>query len=441
MLKIYNSLTKKKEYLINSNKSKINIYLCGPTVYSHLHIGNIRSLIFFNMMKKYLKLIGIKTYLVVNITDIDDKIIKIASEKNKSEKEISSKYTLAFLKLLKTLEIKNINEIPMVTNYIEKIVSFIDELIKKKYAYITDKGIYFRINKIKNYGILSGQNLKKLKINQRKKIDNFEEKENHEDFILWKKTDIGIKFSSPWFMGRPGWHTECVVMIKEIFQNNTIDIHGGGIDLKFPHHENEQAQFLASENKPLANFFVHVGHVEYDNKKMSKSTGNIILVKDLLKKFEPNVLKLFFLKYHYLQPINFNQKLIEKTQTEYSNLLKILNKNNFKLNLKKINNFEIISDYVDKFHKIMKNDFNTPNLITIIEEILKELNKNKNLKILAQLQNTLIFVLKNINIKIILKKIDIKDIKLYNLWQKYKKNKNFKEADSIRQILLKKEII
>jgi cysteinyl-tRNA synthetase len=439
LLKIYNSLTKKKEYFSPLEKDKVNIYVCGPTVYNNIHIGNIRPIIFFNMLKKYLKTFNFKVNLVVNITDIDDKIITQAIKKKKTEKQISSHYILSFFDLLKKLKINTINSFPLVTDYIKDITFFIEKLIQKGYTYSTDSGIYFRVGLISNYGSLSKQKINKLKKNIRKKLD--QKKENAEDFILWKKTNIGIKYPSPWFPGRPGWHTECVVMIDKIF-HNTIDIHGGGIDLKFPHHENEQAQFLAINEKPLANFFIHIGYVKYKNEKMSKSLGNIILAKDLLSKIDSNILKLFFLSYHYSQPIDYNISLINKFSEKYEKILNILNKNNFKFILNEINNSETNILFIEKFHLIIQDDFNTPNIFTLIEELLKKMNKNENdLFFLSELQNTLLYILNILGIKIILKKINSEQIEIYHMWQNYKKKKDFKKSDFLRNILKKEGII
>ncbi|TVY12304.1 cysteine--tRNA ligase [Candidatus Phytoplasma pini] len=438
MLKIYNSLQRKKENLNIKNKQKMNIYVCGPTVYDHLHIGNTRNLIFFDLLKRYLTTLGIQIYLVVNITDLDDKIIQVALSQKTTEKNISNKYTNYFFKLLKKLEIDLIDEFPLVTDNIKDIVLYVDELIKKGYAYSTKSGIYFRVHLIENYGILSKQVLNKLKKNVRKELDI--EKENSEDFILWKRTEIGVKYPSPWFFGRPGWHTECVVLIKKIFKT-TIDIHGGGSDLKFPHHENEIAQFFASDKKPLANFFMHIGQVNYQQQKMSKSTGNIIFTKDLLKKYEVNSIKLLFLSYHYSQPIDYSDDLIKFFEQKYNKLIFILNKNNFKIVFNKIKKSEIIDYYIQKFRSLMDNDFNTANVVTLIEELCKIINKSNDLIFLTKLQNTLLYLFNTLGIKIKLKEITIEKINLYQKWKKFLKEKNFQKADILRNILKKENIL
>ncbi|MDV3167782.1 MAG: cysteine--tRNA ligase [Candidatus Phytoplasma stylosanthis] len=439
MLKIYNILNGKKELFHSLEEKKVNIYVCGPTVYDHLHIGNIRPLIFFDFVKRYFLLLGMKVNLVVNITDIDDKIIQKAITNKVSETDISKKYTTYFFNLLSFLEIKLIDKFPLVTNYIPEIVSYIERLIKEGYTYTTSEGIYFKSSLVSNYGDLSNQKINKLKKSDRKQKKT--DKINVEDFVLWKKTENGIQYKSPWFYGRPGWHTECVTMIQNIF-HNTIDIHGGGNDLKFPHHENEKAQFWAINKKTLANYFMYIGYVNYKKNKMSKSLKNVILVKDLLKTFEPNIIKLFFLSYHYLQPIDYNVELIFNFKIKYDRILYILNKNNFKLILHNFNNNEITdSFYIKKFFKLIENDFDTPNILTLIEELLKKINKTLDLNKLSKFQNTLIFLLKNLNIFIVLKDVTKEKIEIYNLWLKTKQNKEFEKSDYLRNILQKEQII
>ncbi|WP_341266441.1 cysteine--tRNA ligase [Candidatus Phytoplasma fraxini] len=438
MLKIYNSLTAKKDRFYSLKQKEINIYVCGPTVYDHLHIGNIRNLIFFDFVKKYFSSLGKKVRLIVNITDIDDKIIQKALDSQLSETQISKTYIDYFLNLLSKLEIQTFDEMPLVTNYIPEIISYIKQLMDKGYTYTTKEGIYFQTNLVPHYNLLSFQNLTQLKKNVRKKLDI--QKKNTKDFVLWKKTKIGIQYESPWFPGRPGWHTECVVMIKNIF-DNTIDIHGGGIDLKFPHHANEQAQFWATEQKKLANFFMHLGHVDYNKTKMSKSLGNCILTKDLLKKFHSNVIKMFFLTYHYLQPIHYSDEIMANIESKYNKMIYILNKNNFKLFLNRIHNQDVDPVYIRKFNSLISNDFDTPNVLTLIEEILKKINKAVELENLSQLQKTLIKIFQNLSIDIHLKKITVENIKIYNLWLESKNKKDFAESDRLRNILTKEMLI
>ncbi|WP_017193343.1 cysteine--tRNA ligase [Vaccinium witches'-broom phytoplasma] len=438
MLKIYNSLTQKKENFTLLNENEVNIYVCGPTVYDHLHIGNIKPLIFFDMMKRYFTLLDFNVKLVVNITDVDDKIIQTALANDATEAQISQHYIQAFFTLLKKLDIDTIDKFPLVTNYIKSIIIFIQDLIQKGYAYLTSKGVYFRVNLIDNYGSLSKQDLTKLKKNTRKELDP--QKENVEDFILWKKTDTGVQYESPWCLGRPGWHTECVVMIKDIFKT-TIDIHGGGNDLKFPHHENEQAQFLASQTKPLTNFFVHIGRVDYQKQKMSKSLNNVVLAKDVLKDFEANVIKFFFLSHHYLQPINFSYELLLPIQTKYHKIVYTLNKNNFQLKMNHTKTSSKKLAYLQQFHQLMQNDFDTPNVVTLIDQIIKELNKTYVLTEMSELQNTLLYLFQHLGISLPLKNITPQDVTLYQKWLQARQNKDFKQADLLRKLLEEKSFI
>ncbi|MEC4558826.1 MAG: cysteine--tRNA ligase ['Conium maculatum' witches'-broom phytoplasma] len=438
MLKIYNSLTQKKENFIPLTDNEVNIYVCGPTVYDHLHIGNIKPLIFFDMMKRYFTLLDFKVKLVVNITDVDDKIIQTALANDTTEVQISQHYIQAFFTLLKKLDIDTIDKFPLVTNYIKSIIAFIQDLMQKGYTYLTETGVYFRVHLVHNYGSLSKQDLTKLKKNARKELDP--QKENAEDFILWKKTDKGLQYESPWFLGRPGWHTECAVMIKDIFKT-TIDIHGGGNDLKFPHHENEQAQFLASQNKPLTNFFVHIGRVDYQEQKMSKSLNNVVLAKDVLKDFDANVIKFFFLSHHYLQPINFSYELLLPIQTKYHKIVHTLNKKHFqlKMNHTKTSNKKLA--YLQQFHQLMQNDFDTPNVVTIIDQIIKELNKTHVLTEMSELQNTLLYLFQHLGISLPLKTITPQDVTLYQKWLQARQNKDFKQADLLRKLLEEKSFI
>ena len=277
-LRIYNSLTNKMEEFIPQNKNKVNMYVCGPTVYNYIHIGNARPVIFYDMLRRYLEFCGYEVNYASNITDIDDKIINKAIEENKTEKEISTFFENQYFKDCQTVGSQKPKLIPHATEYIPDMVNFIDELIKKGYAYEIDGDVFFRVSKIEDYGCLSNQVKEDLESGAR--IDINDKKESPLDFALWKKTDKGIKFESPFGLGRPGWHTECVCMNHRLF-GDTLDIHGGGMDLKFPHHENEIAQCEALYHHHLAKYWIHVGRLDLKGEKMSKSLGNVIYVKDI----------------------------------------------------------------------------------------------------------------------------------------------------------------
>ena len=268
MLKIYNSLTNKIEEFKPIDGKNVNMYVCGPTVYDYIHIGNARPVIFYDMMARYLRFCGYNVTYASNITDVDDKIINKAIASNKTEKEIATIYENAYFEAVKKVGSNKPDLIPHATDYINEMINFIDELIKKGYAYESDGDVFFRVSKLADYGILSNQNRDELDSGARISVN--EKKESPLDFALWKKTDVGIKWDSPFGAGRPGWHTECVVMNHNLF-NDKLDIHGGGMDLKFPHHENEIAQSKALYNNNLANYWIHVGRLDLAGEKMSKS--------------------------------------------------------------------------------------------------------------------------------------------------------------------------
>lgn len=283
-----------------SFKEKMNAYVCGPTVYNDAHIGNIRPILVFDILNRNSNL-----NVIHNITDIDDKIIAKALELKISENDLSKKYEMAYQKLLKDLNIVIPNEMPKVTDHIEGMIKFINRLIKNENAYVINGSVYFSVNKLENYGKFAN-----LKLDTLIDEENLEEKRDTKDFAIWKSTKIGQNFESPWGKGRPGWHTECSFFIENFFGEKGIDIHGGGIDLKFPHHVNEIAQFEAYHNKKINNKWLYVGHITMNNEKMSKSLGNVIYAKDFIKEHGYDVLRHLLLSVQYLKPINVNNDTI-----------------------------------------------------------------------------------------------------------------------------------
>ena len=279
-MKIYNSLTDKLEEFKPIKEGKITMYVCGPTVYNYVHIGNMRPVITFDMVYHYFKYLGYEVTYASNFTDVNPKIIAAAKELKMTEREVADKFIDAYLEDLKNYNCSNIEARPRVINYMDDIFNFIAKLIDKGYAYVNDGDVYFRVSKIKDYGILSNQDINDLIAGSRIEID--EKKENPLDFALWRKTTDGEQFESPWSKGIPGWHTECVVMINKLF-GEKIDIHAGGVDLKFPHHENEIAQSIALNDNYIANYWMHNGHININNEKMSKSLGNFVLARDFIK--------------------------------------------------------------------------------------------------------------------------------------------------------------
>ncbi|AOF54951.1 cysteinyl-tRNA synthetase [Maize bushy stunt phytoplasma] len=438
MLKIYNSLTRKKEFFNPAHPPQINMYVCGPTVYNHLHLGNTRPLIFFDTVKRYLEMLNFRVYYVVNITDIDDKIIENALKNQVLEQDLANKYIKSFNNLLKTLNIQTINFKPQATQYINSMIVYIQTLLDQGFAYFTDQGIYFRVSKIDDYGKLKKQDLSQLKQNARKQLDP--QKEFPGDFILWKKTSQGITYPSPWFAGRPGWHTECATMIEQLFKL-PLDIHGGGTDLKFPHHENEIAQTHSHSHQKLANFFMHVERLDYQNQKMSKSLGNIIWCKDLLKQYNPCIIKLLILSTHYRKPINFSYDLMEQAQQKYQKITDFLTKNNFYLKVNQFSCQTLDQDIMQLFHQLMQDDLATHKVIDLMEQTIKQTHQTQILDKLSQFQNSLLLILNILGIAIPFNKPTKIDLQTYFLWQDARKCRDFAQADILRKQLLDKGFI
>ncbi len=353
---------------LNVIDKSATMYVCGPTVYDDPHIGNIRSVVVFDVLNRVLLLEG-KVKYVHNITDIDDKIILKAKELNISEKEVSQKYEKEYISLLKKLNIIMPNNMPKVTDNIDGIISFINEMIKKKFAYEVNGSVYFSIKSIENYG-----NKGNLLIDQLIDNEKNNDKKNNKDFVIWKKTTEGLNFDSPWGKGRPGWHTECSFFVKDIFGNKGISIHGGGIDLKFPHHINEMAQYEACTKNELAKNWMYVGHVNVDSTKMSKSIGNVVKAKEFIDKYNANVLRMLLISIDYSKPIDLNENVISNAE---KSLLKIKNSItkamvNLSLNSNSsINEKKPSKEMID----LLKNNLDIPSAITFIYKIVKELNQ------------------------------------------------------------------
>ncbi len=351
------------------------MYVCGPTVYAEPHIGNMRPIIIYDILNKLASLKG-EVNFVHNITDVDDKIIDKAIELGVSEKEISEKYYNEYLSLLNELNVKLPNEMPKVSDHIEGMISFINNLIEKGHAYVSNESVYFSTNDYPNYAKLLGTDIEEFnhEVN--------EEKKDPKDFALWKKTDKGINWESPWGQGRPGWHTECAYFIDKFFEGKELDIHGGGIDLKFPHHINEMAQYETCCNKnETAKVWSYVGHLDIDGQKMSKSLGNIISAKEFIQLHGANTLRMIMIQTGVLNPISINDDVIENAK---KNILKIENAlvKAF-INLSNDEEYTLIeSEPSEEFISILENDLDIPNGLTFIlnqiKKINSELSENKN---------------------------------------------------------------
>ena len=437
-MKIYNSLTDKKEEFKTINEGKVNMYVCGPTVYNFIHIGNARPVVFFDIVKRYLTYKGYKVTYASNITDVDDKIINRAIEENVSEKDIVDKFANQYFIDCANLGSNKPDVIPYATNYINQMVKYIKNLEDTGYAYYNDGNVYFRISKIDDYGILSNQRKEDLIAGAR--IDVEDKKESPLDFTLWKNTDVGIKWDSPWGKGRPGWHTECCVMIDDIFKGE-IDIHGGGTDLKFPHHENEIAQANASGHNHLSKYWMHVGRLQIDNQKMSKSEGRTIWVKDLIKEYPYQAFRLFILSSHYRQPINYTDEIINQYNKEWEKISKAYKQAYVSLVMDDKLTKELSED-IKEFESYMDDDFNTPNVLMLINNIIKKINtKVRSKEDFSADFNTLDVILNSLGIIPSKPNIDDEAKEVYKNWNIARVNKDFEAADKYRNILIEKGII
>ena len=440
-LVIYNSLTNKMEEFKPNEEGKVNMYVCGPTVYNFIHIGNARPVIFYDMMRRYLEFLGYDVTYASNITDVDDKIINKAIESKKTEKEIATFFENAYFDAVKKVGSNKPDLIPHATDYIDEMISFIDELIKQGYAYNVDGDVFFRVNKIKDYGILSNQVSDDLESGARISVND--KKENPLDFSLWKKTDEGIKWDSPFGAGRPGWHTECVVMNHKLF-GNEIDIHGGGMDLKFPHHENEIAQFEALYKTHLAKYWIHVGRLDFAGEKMSKSLGNVIYVKDLNTTKDAMILRCLILFSPYRSIINYTEDLVNQYAKEYEKWQRSYKQALYELQYKDISNDKLDDEKLEQFKEYMNQDFNVQNVLTLINDIIKEMNvslRNKDYDSLATKLNTLSKILDVLGINLFIEKMDAETLEIYKNWNDARLAKDFAKADIYRNKLIEKNIL
>lgn len=436
-MRIYNSLTDKLEEFKPIREGKVSMYVCGPTVYNYVHIGNMRPAITFDMVRNYLEYLGYEVTYASNFTDINPKIIKAAEELGITEREVANKFIAAYLKDLEDYQCGKIDVHPTVLENLDNIYTFIQKLIEKGYAYEVDGDVYFRVNKIKDYGCLSNNTLDELESGARLEID--EKKEDPLDFALWRKSIEGEHFTSPWGEGIPGWHTECVVMINSIF-GEKIDIHGGGVDLKFPHHENEIAQSMALNNNHLANYWMHNGHINVEGVKMSKSLGNFILAKDFIKDSKANIVKLAMFKTHYRLPFNIKEELFKECGLLDDKIYNTLKQANLQIQVNNITINQVKQD--EDINKIMDEDFNTPNLITYLLELIKELNTAlRNKGEISLLYDKINLIINILGLHYDLKTLSEDDKKTYQEWLKAKENKDYTKADELRKTLVNNNIL
>lgn len=456
-MKIYNTLTKRKEEFVPIEPGKVRMYVCGPTVYNLIHIGNARPMIVFDTVRRYMEHKGYEVNYVSNFTDVDDKIIKKAIEEGVDADTISKRYIAECKKDMADMNVKPATTHPLATNEIDGMLEMIQKLIDKGHAYqAADGTVYFRTRSFEGYGKLSHKNLDDLQGGSRSLLVSGEDqKEDSLDFVLWKPKKEGEPYwESPWCQGRPGWHIECSVMSKK-YLGDEIDIHAGGEDLVFPHHENEIAQSEAANGRTFARYWMHNAFLNIDNRKMSKSLGNFFTVRDISEKYDLQVLRFFMLSAHYRSPLNFSAELMEAAKSGYERIVTSVDNLKFLLENAK---GEALSEeessllsqaksYESKFDEAMDDDFNTADALAAIFELVKFVNTNVSAESSKAFLNALkaeITSLSDICGLIVDKKEDLLDEEIERLIEERKearKAKNFARADEIRQELLTKGIV
>ncbi len=451
-IQIYNTLTRKKEDFNPLEEGKVKMYVCGPTVYNYIHIGNARPAIVFDTVRRYFEYRGYDVNFVSNFTDVDDKLIKAANELGSDVPTIADKFINAYFEDVQALGCKTATNHPRVMENMDIIIEFVEELIKKGYAYESEGDVYFKTKEFNGYGKLSHQSIEDLRIGER--IEIGEKKEDPLDFALWKAAKPGeIFWESPWGNGRPGWHIECSAMVKK-YLGETIDIHAGGQDLSFPHHENEIAQSEALSGKTFSNYWMHNGYINIDNEKMSKSLGNFVLVHDIIKLIDPMLLRFFMLSVHYRHPINYSEELLqeakngfERIKTAYQNLKHRL-ESSTNLTEEDEKWLKEIADEKQVFIKVMDDDFNTANAISVLYQLAKIANQyllesHTSTNVLNNFLHTFDELSSVLGINLVKEEVML-DEEIEALIQKRteaRKNRNFTLADQIRDQLKDLNII
>ena len=453
-MKVYNTLTRKKEEFIPIEEGKVKMYVCGPTVYNFFHIGNARPFVVFDTMRKYFMYRGYDVKFVQNFTDVDDKIINKAKEDGLTAPEVSEHYIDEYYKDAKAINVKKADVHPKVSETMDEIIQFVEDLIKKGYAYEVDGDVYYKTRMFKEYGKLSGQNIDDLEAGARIMIE--EKKQDPLDFALWKarKEEDEIAWESPWGMGRPGWHIECSTMSRK-YLGDTIDIHAGGQDLQFPHHENEIAQSEAHNGVPFAKYWMHNGYITIDNEKMSKSKGNFFTVRDILQKYDGEVIRFFLLSGHYRNPINFSDELMGQAKNSLGrlrnakeNLLFLISKEAGEMTAEEKEALKSYDTFRNQFIEVMDDDLNTADGISAIFELVTAINTavkdgaskefaQKSLDTLMELCDIIGMLQEDENTG----DIDDDIQALVDERQAARAEKNFARADEIRDLLAARGII
>ncbi|MDE6747619.1 MAG: cysteine--tRNA ligase [Lachnospiraceae bacterium] len=461
-MKIYNTLSRKKEEFEPIQPGKVSMYVCGPTVYNLIHIGNARPMIIFDTVRRYMEYKGYEVNFVSNFTDVDDKIIKKANEEGVDSSIISERYIEECKKDMKAMNVKTATTHPKATNEIDGMLEMIGILLEKGHAYVASDGtVYYKTRSFKEYGKLSHKNLDDLRGGNRSLLVTGEDqKEDPLDFVLWKPKKEGEPYwESPWCKGRPGWHIECSVMSKK-YLGDEIDIHAGGEDLIFPHHENEIAQSEAANGKPFSKYWMHNGFLNIDNKKMSKSLGNFFTVRDISEKYDLQILRFFMLSAHYRSPLNFSADLMEAAKNGYERIVTCVSNLNYLLeasqqdnavsdamNAQETADIEEAKGFIHKFEEAMDDDFNTADAVSAIFELVKFANTKvteQNSKEFIRAIKDEIVMLSDICGLIVEKEAEILDSEVESLIQERqdaRKSKNFARADEIRDTLLKQGIV
>lgn len=449
-IQIFNTLTREKEPFVPMEEGKVKMYVCGPTVYNYIHIGNARPVIVYDTVRRYLQFKGYDVTFVSNFTDVDDKIIKAANELGEDVSTLTERFIHAYFEDVTALGCKKADAHPRVMEHMDDIIAFIAVLMDKGYAYESEGDVYYRTRKFDGYGKLSHQSVDDLKVGAR--IEAGEKKEDALDFALWKAAKVGeISWDSPWGKGRPGWHIECSVMVREHL-GDTIDIHAGGQDLTFPHHENEIAQSEAHNDKTFARYWMHNGYVNIDNEKMSKSLGNFVLVNDIRQQIDPQVLRFFMLSVHYRHPINFAKELVESAAASLERIKTAYNNISHRLqtttDLTEDKTWLLqIDEQIKAFEVAMDDDFNTANAISVLFELARLANvyltqANTSQQVLQKFLTTFENLLDVLGITI--KDTALLDEEVEQLIQERieaRQSKNFARSDEIRDLLQNKGII
>ena len=451
-MKIYNSLTRKKEEFVPLKPGKVSMYVCGPTVYNYFHIGNGRTFIVFDTIRRYMEYRGYEVNFVQNFTDIDDKMINKANEENTTVKEIGDKYICEYYKDADGLNIKRATTNPRATEYISEIIDFVSGLIEKGYAYEVNGDVYFRTKKFEGYGQLIGQNLDDLQAGARINVD--ERKEDPMDFAIWKAQKPGEPaWECPWGLGRPGWHIECSCMAKKLL-GDTIDIHAGGMDLAFPHHENEIAQSEALTGKKFANYWMHAAFLNVNNQKMSKSLNNFLTARDALKEYDADVIRFLMLSGHYRIQLNFSNDLLESAKASVERLYNAIGNlenlisevKNEKMTDEEIKYLESLDAYRQRYIEKMDDDFNTADAISVLFDLIRDINSNVGINSSKELCEKALELIRELGLPLgILQKTTKGDLEaeieaLIAERQQARKDRNFALADKIRDELKAKGI-